>query len=127
MLWVLILQVEEEEVVTGKAEYQITGYKRPVYFYMPDMRELVGWNEIFGLKFEDSLNFVNSFDLPKKPGKKAKKDEIENYYTRMAMYGVGLIRVGLFKDGVNALSKVVDYSFSKPEYPMWLERISSWG
>jgi len=115
MLWVLILQVEEEEVVTGKAEYQITGYKRPVYFYMPDMRELVGWNEIFSLKFEDSLNFVNSFYLPKKPGKKAKKDEIENYYTRLAMYGVGLIRVGLFKDGVNALSEVVDYSFSKPE------------
>jgi TolA-binding protein len=115
MLWVLILQVEEEEVVTGKAEYQITGYKRPVYFYMPDMRELVGWNDILSLKFEDSLKFVNSFNLPKKPGKKAKKDEIENYYTRLAMYGVGLIRVGLFKEGVKVLSEVVDYSFSKPE------------
>jgi hypothetical protein len=118
MLWVLILQVEEEEVVTGKAEYQITGYKRPVYFYIPDIRELVGWNEIFSLKFEDSLSFVNSFNLPKKPRKKAKKDEIENYYTRLAMFSRMVLM--LFPRSLIIL-------FLNRKYPMRLERISSWG
>ncbi len=115
MLWVLFFQVDEEEVITGRAEYQITGYKRPVYFYMPDMRSLVGWEDIFNLRFEDSLNFVNSFVLPKKPAKKARKDELEDYYTKLAMYGVGLIKVGLFKEGIKALSEVIDHAFSKPE------------
>ncbi len=115
MLWVLVFQVDEEEVITGRAEYQITGYKRPVYFYMPDMRSLVGWEDIFNLRFEDSLKFVNSFVLPKKPSKKARKEELEDYYTKLAMYGVGLVRVGLFKEGIEALSEAIDHAFSKPE------------
>ncbi|MEO0138624.1 MAG: tetratricopeptide repeat protein [candidate division WOR-3 bacterium] len=130
LLWVFIFQegnqaVEEEEVVTGKAEFQITGYERPLYFYMPPMGPLVssfpGWNEIFNLKFEDSLKFVNSFNVPQKPKKKGwssgrpGKSELDEYYNKMAQYGVGLIRVGLFKEGVNALSEVVEYSGFPPE------------
>ncbi len=123
MIILLILQqegqaVEEEEVITGKAEFQITGYKRPLYFYMPPMQDLVAgfkdWQSVMRLKFEDSLNFVNSFTVPEKPKKRGwfsrgpKKSELNEYYNKMALYGVGLIRVGLFKEGVDVLQEVVE-------------------
>ncbi len=131
VLWIIMLQenageqgIEEEEVIAGKAELQITGYKRPMYFYMPNMVDVVGgfdeWREIMKLKFEDSLKFVNSFRVPSKPKKKGwfskgpSKKEIGEYYNKMALYGVGLIRVGLFKEGLDALSEVIDYTGFQP-------------
>ncbi len=110
--------VEEEEVITGEAEFEITDFKRPLYFYMPDMSSLVpDWKDIMSLRFEDSLRFFNSYRLPPKPKKKGwfskgpDKETLKKWYLQAAKYGVGLVRVGLFRDGIEVLSDVVQSDY----------------
>jgi len=117
--------VEEEEIIIGEAELQITDFKRPLYFYMPDMRDLVpDWADVMSLRFEDSLRFFNTFRLPPKPKKRGwlskgpKREELESWYVEAAKYGVGLVRVGLFKEGIEVLREVVQSDILKggPSY-----------
>ena len=119
--------MEEEEVIVGEAELEITDFRRPLYFYMPPMSSLLpDWKEVFSLTFEDSLEFFENYSLPEKPegrrggclspfSKGASKEEIAAWELSAAKYGVGLVRVGLFKDAVEILSDVAGSENLPPE------------
>ncbi|NPB02836.1 MAG: tetratricopeptide repeat protein [Thermotogae bacterium] len=117
--------VQEEEVIVGEAELQITDFKRPLYFYLPDMVSLVPeWKDVFSLSFEDSLSFFERYTLPPKPQKKGwfskgpQREKLVEWYLQAAKYGVGLVRVGLFEDALEILKEVAqsDYLTGGPSY-----------